>query len=93
MILLSDHALMQKKGGQSLVGGLNIEVSIWYWIFMGLMFICSAFVYQFSPVSLLGWCAPACRRKEGPYLVLELNGEAGYGDVLRLKCCHVLSSR
>lgn len=27
MILLSDHALMQKKGGQSLVGGLNVEVS------------------------------------------------------------------
>ena len=27
MILLSDHALMQKEGGQSLVGGLNVEVS------------------------------------------------------------------
>ena len=26
MILLSDHALMQKEGGQSLVGGLNVEV-------------------------------------------------------------------
>ncbi|CAM9563397.1 unnamed protein product [Ectocarpus sp. 4 AP-2014] len=26
MILLSDHALMQKKGGQSLVGGLNVEI-------------------------------------------------------------------
>lgn len=27
MILLSDHALMTKQGGQSLVGGLNLEVS------------------------------------------------------------------
>lgn len=26
MILLSDHALMMKKGGQALVGGLNVEV-------------------------------------------------------------------
>eukprot|EP00903_Cladosiphon_okamuranus_P009535 g9083.t1 len=26
MILLSDHALMQKEGGQSLVGGLNVEI-------------------------------------------------------------------
>lgn len=27
MILLSDSALMTKHGGQSLVGGLNVEVS------------------------------------------------------------------
>lgn len=26
MILLSDHALMMKQGGQALVGGLNVEV-------------------------------------------------------------------
>ncbi|CAM9786226.1 unnamed protein product [Laminaria digitata] len=26
MILLSDHALMMKKGGQALVGGLNVEI-------------------------------------------------------------------
>lgn len=28
LILLSDHALMTKKGGQSLVGGLNVEVRV-----------------------------------------------------------------
>ena len=28
MILLSDHALMMKKGGQALVGGLNVEVRV-----------------------------------------------------------------
>lgn len=28
MILLSDHALMMKKGGQALVGGLNVEVCL-----------------------------------------------------------------
>lgn len=28
MILLSDNALMAKKGGQSLVGGLNVEVRL-----------------------------------------------------------------
>lgn len=31
MILLSDHALMMKKGGQALVGGLNVEVCIYVW--------------------------------------------------------------
>lgn len=30
MILLSDSALMTKQGGQSLVGGLNVEVSDTY---------------------------------------------------------------
>ena len=29
MILLSDHALMMRTGGQALVGGLNVEVCIY----------------------------------------------------------------